>query len=57
MNTTIRREGANLILELTAEGSDGNGITSGITVTGTVHRRGVSDLYWNSGTNAFDLGS
>ncbi len=57
MNTTIRREGANLILELTAEGSDGNGITSGITVTGTVQRMGGSDLYWNSGTNAFDLGS
>jgi len=57
MNTTIRREGADLILELTAEGSDGNGITSGITVTGTVQRMGGSDLYWNSGTNAFDLGS
>lgn len=57
MNTTIRREGADLVIELTAEGSDGNGITSGITVTGTVQRMGGSDLYWNSGTNAFDLGS
>jgi hypothetical protein len=57
MNTTIRREGADLVIELTAEGSDGNGVTSGITVTGTVQRMGGSDLYWNSGTNAFDLGS
>lgn len=52
----IFRKGVDLIVSTTVLDSSGNGKTSGIAVKCSVRR--LSDgKFWNSGTNAFDLGS
>ena len=55
MNVSIRREDIDLIAELTAIGSDGSGVTTGLTVGVTVQRMETGDDYWNTISNAFNL--
>jgi len=55
MNVSIRREDIDLIAELTAIGSDGSGVTTGLTVGVTIQRMETGDDYWNTISNAFNL--